>query len=238
MDQGFYSQNEIDTLPELAVNLSRGCGNPTGYANLQNGEIVVDFGCGGGIDIILASHKVGIEGKIVGVDHSTKMIEKAKETVHKAELQDRDIDFKIADLSYSQLTSGFADVVISNCVINLCPDKKDVYGEMFRILKPNGRISISDIVLKENINSELQNRFQSTWSGCLGGAIEETDYLQIVKNAGFSNIQVLISHILSPDELESMACCPGEEFTPVPLKNDLSFVNGKIASIKFTATKS
>ena len=170
---GVYVQTELDQVPEVALNLSRGCGNPTGFANLQSGEVVVDFGCGGGIDVILAAHKIGSEGRVVGIDFTDQMIERAKEAVAEAGLQDRDIKLQVADMAKSQLPDSFADVVISNCVINLCPDKNSVYEEAFRILNPGGRLAISDIVLTENIDADLQERFQSTWAGCLGWAVPE-----------------------------------------------------------------
>ena len=222
-------------MPEIALNISRGCGSPTGFANLQPGDIVVDFGCGGGIDVILAAHKVGEKGKVVGLDFAPQMIERAKQAVTEAELKDRDIELRVSDMGKSVRPNNFADVVTSNCVINLCPDKEAIYEEAFRILRPGGRLAISDIVFTENIDSQLQERFQSTWAGCLGGAIPEEDYLQIVRSVGFDEIQIVARHILTPEELEAMACCPGEIFTPPPSKEDRLLVEGKVASVKFTA---
>jgi ubiquinone/menaquinone biosynthesis C-methylase UbiE len=238
-------------VPEIALNISRGCGNPAGFANLQPGDVVVDFGCGAGIDVILAAHKVGEKGKLIGLDFTPQMIERAKQAVAEAGLKDRDIELRVADIGNSQLPNNFADVVTSNCVINLCTDKEVIYEEAFRILRPGGRIAISDIVFTENIESQLRERFQSTWAGCLGGAIPEEDYLQIVKGVGFNEIQIIARHILTPEELEAMACCPrhiltpeeleamaccpGEKFTPPPGTEDRLLVEGKVASIKFTA---
>lgn len=224
-------------MPEIALNLSRGCGNPTGFASLRPGDVVVDFGCGGGIDVILAGHKVGPEGAVVGIDGTEQMIERAKQSVVQAGLQDRNIALRVADMDRTHLPDGSADVVISNCVINLCPDKDAVYEEAFRILRPGGRLAISDIVLTDSLDPELRDRFRSTWAGCLGGAIPEEEYWQTVRNAGFAEIQIVARHPLTPEELASMACCPGEEFTPPPSKDDLGLVEGKVASVKFTATK-
>ena len=224
-------------MPEIALNLSRGCGNPTGFANFQPGEVVVDFGCGGGIDVVLASRKVGAQGKVIGIDGAPQMIERAKQSVAEAGLQDRNIEFRTAYLDNTQLPDNSTDVVTSNCVINLCPDKGAVYEEAFRILRSNGRIAISDIVLSENIAPELRERFQSTWAGCLGGAIPEDEYWQTVRKAGFVEIQIVARHTLTSEELEAMACCPGEEFTPPPSKEDRLLVEGKIASVKFTAVR-
>lgn len=236
MDQHLYSQEELALVPEVALNLSRGCGNPTGFANIQSGEVVVDFGCGGGIDVILAAHKAGLHGRVIGIDFALEMIERAKQAVEAA-LQERDIELRVTDLANTQLPDCCADVIISNCVINLIPDKAAVYQEAFRILKPGGRVAISDIVLTEKIDSELKGRFQATWPRCLGGGIPEDEYLNMIRDAGFGEIQIVARHLLTPVELEAMACCPGEEFTPSPAKDDLIAVHGKVSSIKFRASK-
>lgn len=235
MDQGLYGEEDLSRVPELSRDLSRGCGNPTGFANLQSGEIVVDFGCGGGIDVILAAHKVGAQGKVVGIDFAPQMIERAKQAVSEAGLQGRNIELQVADLENSGLPGGLADVVMSNCVINLCPNKDAVYREAFRILKPGGRIAISDIVLTEEIEPGLRERFQSKWAGCLGGAIPEQEYFQTVSKVGFTAVHIVAQHTLTAEELVAMASCPGEEFTPTPAKEDLAVVQGKVKSIKFTA---
>ncbi len=124
----------------------------------------MDFGFGGGIDVILAAHKVGENGKVVGIDFAPQMIERAKKAVIDSGLQQWDIELRVADMGESQLPGGCADVVISNCVINLCPDKDAAYEEAFRILKHGGRLAISDIVLIENIDSQLQKRFKAKWA--------------------------------------------------------------------------
>ena len=237
MDQGLYGQAELSLVPEIALKFSRGCGNPTGFANLKSGEAVVDFGCGGGIDVILAAHKVGSQGRVIGIDCAPQMIERARQGVAEAGLQDRNIVFHTAYLDKTRLPDGLADVVISNCVINLCPDKDEVYKEAFRILRAGGRIAISDVVFTESVASDLQERFKLTWAGCLGGAVPEDGYWQTVREAGFSEIQIVTRHLLTPEELEAMACCPGEEFTPPPSKEDRVAVEGKVASVKFTAMK-
>ena len=235
--QGLYSPEVLSTVPDIALNLSRGCGNPIGFAHLQIGDVVVDFGCGGGIDVILAARKVGEQGKVVGIDFSPEMIERAKQAVAESGLQKRNIELLVGDMGQSQLPDRIADVVISNCVINLCPDKESVYKEAFRILNSGGRLAISDIVLTEDIDSQLRERFQSTWSGCLGGAILEEDNWQTVRKAGFSEIQIISSYTLNSKELKAMACCPGEEFTPAPAEEDIGAVQGKVISVKFSAIK-
>ena len=237
VDQALYGQEELSLVPEIGINLSRGCGNPIGFANLQPGEVVVDFGCGAGIDVILAAHRVGQQGRVIGLDFAPQMIERAKQAVIASGLQEMNIELCVAELENSQFPDSFADVVISNCVINLCPDKKAVYKEAYRILKLDGRLAISDIVLTEEIDLRQRERFQENWSGCLGGAIPAEDYWQTIKKVGFVKIMVVSRHILTPQELKAMACCPGEEFTPAPAEEDLDVVQGKVVSVKFTATK-
>ena len=224
-------------IPEVALNLSRGCGNPTGFANIKPGDVVVDFGCGGGIDVILAAHKVGGQGKVIGIDFAPQMIERAKQAVSDAGLKDRNVELRVADMGKTNLPDDFANVVISNCVINLCPNKEAIYKEALRLLRPAGRVAISDIVLTEGISPKLKIRFKSTWSGCLGGAISENEYFKKVKGVGFAEIQIVAHHVLTPEELEAMARCPGEEFTPAPAKEDLAAVQGRVKSVKFTAVK-
>ncbi len=235
-EHGLYSQEELSLVPETAFNLSRGCGNPTGFANLQPDEVVVDFGCGAGIDAVLAAHKVGSSGRVVGVDFAPHMIERAKQTVAEAGVTET-TEFVVTDLDRVQLPDGFADVVISNCVINLCPNKEAVYREAFRILKPGGRLAISDIVYTGKIDPQVRERFRTTWAGCLGGAIEEDQYFQILQDTGFTDIEVVARHPLPQKELAEMACCPGSEFTPAPATEDIASVEGKVISIKFRASK-
>jgi len=224
-------------VPEIGINLSRGCGNPTGFANLQPGEVVVDFGCGAGIDVILAAHRVGRQGRVVGLDFAPQMIERAKQAFIASGLQEWNIELRTADLENSKLPDRFADAVISNCVINLCPDKKAVYEEACRILLPGGRLAISDVVLTEEIDPHLRERFRDYWAGCLGGAVPEENYWRTITNAGFAEIKTVSSHTLTPQELEAMACCPGKEFTPAAAQEDLAAVQGKVVSVKFTAVR-
>ena len=197
----------------------------------------MDFGCGGGIDVILAARKVGPQGRVIGIDFTPQMLERAQEAVTEAGLQSGTIELRLGDMEETGLPDGFADVVISNCVINLCPGKDAVYEEALRILRPEGRLAISDIVLTQDVEPQVRERFQSTWAGCLGGAIPESDYWETVRKAGFAYIQIVARHILTVDELEAMACCPGKEFTPPPTQEDRVLVEGKVVSVKFTAAK-
>ena len=235
-EHGLYSREELSLVPKIAFTLSRGCGNPAGFADLQPGEVVVDFGCGAGIDVVLAAYKVGTAGNVVGVDMTPHMIERAKQSVAEAHVAET-TEFLLADLEQVELPDGFADVVISNCVINLCPDKEAVYREAFRVLKPGGRLAISDIVFGGEIDPQVRERFQANWAGCVGGAIEEDRYFQILQDVGFGQVEIVARHPLQQKELEEMACCPGPEFTPAPAKDDIASVKGKVVSIKFRAGK-
>lgn len=236
VEHGLYSAEQIALVPEGAVNLSRGCGNPVGFAALRPGETVLDFGCGGGIDALLAAHAVGADGMVVGLDSAPEMIERARANGTVA-VRDRELEFREADLADTGLPAGFADVMISNCVINLCPDKDEVYREALRVLRPGGRLAISDICLTEEIPAELTVSFQQTWSGCMGGALPVTTYFEIVGQAGFEDVSVVAEHPLGPEELEAMATCPGPDFTPAPPRRHCVAMQGKVTSIKFTARK-
>lgn len=235
-EHGLYTPEDLSLIPEIALSLSKGCGNPTGFAALKSGNLVVDFGCGAGIDVILAAQKVAPTGKVIGVDFTSEMIVRAKEAVAEAGFSDT-AEFRVADLDQTGLAPSVADVVMSNCVINLCPDKVAVYQEAFRILKPGGSLAISDIVYTEKIDPIVHERFQSTWSGCVGGSIDKESYFEAIKNIGFTEIHLVAEHQLAHKELEEMASCPGPEYTPVPDKEDIAVVQDKVESIKFTAVK-
>jgi arsenite methyltransferase len=199
--------------------------------------VVVDFGCGGGIDVILSAREVGPLGTVIGIDFAPQMIERAHQAVAEAGLEGRDIKLHVADMSQTLLEAGIADVIISNCVINLCPDKDAVYREAFRILRSGGHVAISDIVLTEPLDPDVEKRCRATWAGCLGGAIPEVDYWQAVRKAGFDDVKVVARHILTPEELEVLASCPGPEFTPPPSAEDRALAEGKATSVKFTASR-
>lgn len=235
VDHGLYSEAELVRVPDIARDLSRGCGNPIGFANLQPGEVVVDLGSGGGIDVILAAQQIGPRGKVVGIDFTPEMVGRAREAVVKAGLAERDVDMRVGDITSTQLPDACADVIISNCVINLATDKEAVYREARRILRPGGRLAVADMVLHEPIADDVQERFSSSWAGCLGGMIPEMDYLDLVSRADFSDLRVVARHRLDGDELEAMSRCPGPEFCPATPEDDLTMVRGKAESIKFTA---
>lgn len=174
-----YSDEEINAVPE--ANLGLGCGNPIALGNIKEGDIVLDLGSGAGFDAFLASKKVGKTGKVIGVDMTKEMIDKAQYNAKK--YQYNNVEFKLGDIENLPINDNSIDIIISNCVINLAPDKFKVFKEAFRVLKPGGRMYISDIVLLDNL-SEAQKNDEILIAGCVAGALLKDDYIEIIKKSG------------------------------------------------------
>jgi len=174
-----YSDEELKT----PGNLGLGCGNPIALANIHDGDIVLDLGSGAGFDCFLASRKVGKNGKVIGVDMTPEMIKKAKENALKNNY--KNVEFKLGEIENLPLENKSVDVIISNCVINLSPDKLKVFKESFRVLKDTGKMYISDIVLLGGLTEEQKNN-DDLLSGCVAGALQKKEYLSVVKKAGFN----------------------------------------------------
>ena len=175
-----YSDEEIELVGE--ANLGLGCGNPTALGLIKEGETVLDLGSGAGLDCFLAAKKVGASGHVIGVDMTVEMIEKAKENARNQSY--KNVEFKLGDIEDLPLEDNSVDVVISNCVVNLAPDKLKVFKEAHRVLKEGGRMYLSDIVLLEPL-SEEQRGDEELIAGCVGGALLRDDYLRIIEDAGF-----------------------------------------------------
>lgn len=175
-----YSEEEIDLVPE--ANLGLGCGNPIALANLKEGDVVLDLGSGAGFDSFLAARKVGATGKVIGVDMTEAMIEKAKKNADKYGYEN--VEFKLGDIEEIPLENNSVDVVISNCVINLAPNKDKVFSEAFRVLKKEGKMYVSDIVLLKEL-SEEKKKDEGLLAGCVGGALLRDNYLEKIKKVGF-----------------------------------------------------
>jgi ArsR family transcriptional regulator len=175
-----YSDNEINNFSD--ANLGLGCGNPTAIGLINEGDIVLDLGSGAGFDCFLAAKKVGNTGKIIGVDMTEEMIIKATENAKKYGFTN--VDFRLGDIDHLPVDSSSVDVIISNCVINLAPDKSKVFKEAYRVLKTNGRMYISDIVLLEEL-SEAQRNNEELVACCVGGALLKEVYLRIIEDTGF-----------------------------------------------------
>jgi SAM-dependent methyltransferase len=201
-----YSNEDLKNVPE-GSNLGLGCGNPTALASLKSGETVIDLGSGAGFDCFLAADKVGSKGKIIGIDMTPEMIDKARENARKDNITN--VEFRIGEIENLPVTDCTADVIISNCVINLSPDKEKVFKEANRVLKPGGRIMVSDIVLEKQLPESIRNNI-SAYISCISGAILKDDYLNIIKKAGFTDIKILeesiypVNNIISDDSAAIM----------------------------------
>ncbi len=182
-----YGEEEISSVPEGA-NLGLGCGNPLAMASLKEGETVLDLGSGAGFDCFLAARKVGKEGKVIGVDMTPDMIDRARENARKGNYTN--VEFRLAEIENIPAADNSVNVVISNCVINLAPDKSRVFKEAFRVLKPGGRLMISDIVLLKELPGSIRESIDA-YIGCIAGAMMKDEYLKTIKNAGFKDVQVL-----------------------------------------------
>lgn len=182
-----YTPEELAAIPAEA-NMGLSCGNPTATAHLRSGEAVVDLGCGGGIDVFLAARKVGPTGKAVGIDMTPEMIDRARANAGRAGITN--VEFHLARIDQLPLSDNSVDCILSNCVINLAPDKPAVFREMFRVLKPGGRVAVSDIALKKPLPEEVA-RDVLAYVGCVAGAELIADYERQLKEAGFEAVQVV-----------------------------------------------
>jgi ubiquinone/menaquinone biosynthesis C-methylase UbiE len=222
-----YSPEELASIPSQA-NMGLSCGNPTATANLRHGEIVVDLGCGGGLDVFLAAARVGPSGKAIGIDMTTEMLDLARQNAEKGVNGQpiTNVEFHQATIDKVPLPEASVDCVISNCVINLAPDKPAVFREICRVLKPGGRLAVSDIALKKSLPSEIGHDLMA-YVGCIGGAILIEDYRHQLQEAGFAAVEVIdtkadlnayakvenqsdcCSTALAASVLEETSCCSG-----------------------------
>ncbi len=194
----FYSAEELADLPDSVTDISLGCGNPLSLAELQPGEVVLDLGSGGGIDCFLAARQVGTEGKVIGLDMTTDMIKLARRNAKKMGVTN--VDFRYGEMEEMPLPDASVDVIISNCVINLSPDKDAVFAEAFRVLRPGGRLSVSDMVVDGDLPSAIRNRLDA-WAGCVAGALDEGVYLDKIRSAGFEDVEVLSRSFAALDDI-------------------------------------
>lgn len=185
-----YSEAEIRNIPEGSV-MGLGCGNPTALAELKAGETVLDLGSGGGVDVFLAAQKVGENGNVIGVDMTSEMLEKARVNAKVGNY--KNVEFRAGEIENLPVEDDSIDVVISNCVVNLSPDKLATYKEVFRVLKPNGRVLISDIVTEGEIPEDIRQSFDA-WTECIAGALEAQEYLDAITKAGFRDVTIVAKH--------------------------------------------
>lgn len=223
-----YTKDDIASVPDGA-DLGLGCGNPIALASLKEGEIVLDLGSGAGFDSFLASNRVGDRGKVIGVDMTPEMINKARKNAAKGGYTN--VEFRLGEIEYLPAADNSVDVIISNCVINLVPDKEKVFAEAFRVLKPNGRLMVSDIVLLAELPEVIKSSI-SAYVGCISGAIMKDDYIEAIKKAGFLDVTIAEESTFSLDCMENDPtaeaimgdCCLSEEI--------IQSVTDIIASIK------
>jgi arsenite methyltransferase len=182
-----YADEEIESVPE-GSDLGLGCGNPVALASLKKGETVLDLGSGAGFDCFLAAKKVGKKGKVIGVDMTPAMLDKARENSHKGNYEN--VEFRLGEIENLPAADNSVDVIISNCVINLSVDKKQVFKEAFRVLKPGGRLMVSDIVLLKRLPDFIRNSIR-VYVGCLSGALLKEEYIKTIKESGFKEVKVV-----------------------------------------------
>jgi ubiquinone/menaquinone biosynthesis C-methylase UbiE len=182
-----YATDELQHLPQEAVVASLGCGNPVAVADLHEGETVLDLGSGGGIDVLLSARRVGPAGKAYGLDMTDEMLELARENARKAGVTN--VEFLRGEMENIPLPANTADVIISNCVVNLSPDKDAVLREAFRVLKPGGRVAIADIVTRDNLPESVRENM-ALWTGCIAGALTDSEYRSKLTAAGFEDLQI------------------------------------------------
>ncbi|PYO62545.1 MAG: arsenite S-adenosylmethyltransferase [Gemmatimonadetes bacterium] len=201
-----YEAAETASLPEQAVLASLGCGNPTALAELLPGEVVLDLGSGGGIDVLLSARRVGPTGKAYGLDMTDEMLALARENQRKAGVEN--VEFLKGDIERIPLPDASVDVIISNCVINLAADKRRVLAEAFRVLKPGGRFAVSDVVVRGEIPREVR-RSMELWVGCVAGALEEEEFKALLSANGFENVGIEPTRIYSFEDARAVLAGAG-----------------------------
>jgi ubiquinone/menaquinone biosynthesis C-methylase UbiE len=224
-----YDAAETGQLPAEAVSASLGCGNPTALAELKPGEIVLDLGSGGGIDVLLSAKRVGPTGKAYGLDMTDQMLALARENQKKAGIEN--VEFLKGEMEDIPLPDNSVDVVISNCVINLSADKDRVLREAFRILRPGGRFAVSDVVVRGEIAPEIRRNVE-LWIGCLAGALEEGDYRRKLRAAGFEEIDVEPTRIHRAADAREFLASAGINYEAVAPSLDGKFMSAFVRARK------
>ncbi len=224
-----YDETQTSELPDTALKASLGCGNPTALAQLAPGEIVLDLGSGGGIDVLLSAKRVGPKGRVYGLDMTDDMLALANENKRKAGIEN--VEFLKGEIENIPLPNSLLDVVISNCVINLSGDKDRVLAEAFRVLKPGGRFAVSDVVVRGQVPAVVRQNME-LWVGCIAGALEESEYREKLAKVGFAAIDVEVTRAYSIEDARAFLTAQGIDVDTVAPQ-----VNGKIVSAFIRATK-
>ena len=227
-----YSKNELSSVP-AGADLNLGCGNPIALASLKEGETVIDLGSGGGLDCFLAAKKVGAKGKVIGIDMTAEMLERARANAKKGGYQN--VEFRLGEIENMPVADNTADIIISNCVVNLSPDKQRVFNEAYRVLKSNGRLMITDMVLLKDL-PERVNSSVLAYVGCVAGADLKEDYLGKIKQAGFRNVEVVTENHMPElflDEPDVKKFVEEQKMT----KKEIAEISDVVVSIKVSAKK-
>ena len=224
-----YDRKQTEGLPAEAVLASLGCGNPTALASLAPGEVVLDLGSGGGIDVLLSARRVGPTGKAYGLDMTDEMLALARENQRKAGVEN--VEFLKGEIEQIPLPDDSVDVIISNCVINLSADKDKVLAEAFRVLKPGGRFAVSDVVTRGEIPEGIRQSVL-LWVGCLAGALDESDYLARLRRAGFADVSIEPTRVYQVDDAREFLSGHGLDVDAIAPLLDGRFFSGFIRARK------
>jgi arsenite methyltransferase len=224
-----YAAEEAKGVPAEAMLASLGCGNPTALAELKPGETVLDLGSGGGIDVLLSARRVGPTGTAFGLDMTDPMLALAEENKRKSGLAN--VHFLKGEIEHIPLGANSVDVVISNCVINLSADKDQVLREAFRVLKPNGRFAVSDVVVRGEVPDAIRNSM-NLWIGCVAGALSEQEYLAKLEAAGFEQTSIEVTRVYSVEDAKEFLQAEGEELVRLANQVDGKFVSGFVRAVK------
>jgi arsenite methyltransferase len=224
-----YDANQQGELPETAVLASLGCGNPTALAELRPGETVLDLGSGGGIDVLLSARRVGPSGKAYGLDMTDEMLVLARENQRQAGV--RNVEFLRGEIENIPLPDGSVDVIISNCVINLSADKDSVFREAFRVLRPGGRLAVSDVVVRGEVPDEIRRNIE-LWVGCVAGALSEEDYRSKLAAAGFAEIEVEPTRIYNVEDAREFLATEGIDADAIAPAVDGKFISAFVRARK------
>ena len=229
-----YTDEDIQSVPEGA-NLGLGCGNPVALASLKEGEVILDLGSGAGFDCFLAANSVGKTGKVIGIDMTPEMVEKARENAHKGGYEN--VEFRLGEIENLPVADNHVDAIISNCVINLSPDKDRVFQEAFRVLKPGGRLMVSDMVLVSELPDSIKSSV-AAYVGCLAGAIMQDEYVEAIKAAGFKQVRIIDETSLATDYTPEDPIVQALVNDSGISRADLKKLGSSIRSIKVHAVKS
>ena len=224
-----YDAAQEGEVPDTAIKASLGCGNPTALAELKTGEIVLDLGSGGGIDVLLSARRVGATGKAYGVDMTDEMLALAEENKRKSGLPN--VEFLKGEIEDIPLTDNAVDVIISNCVINLSADKDRVMKEAFRVLKPGGRLAISDVVVRGKVPAEIKKSLE-LWVGCVAGALNDYDYVAKLTKAGFENVDIEPTRVYSIEEARTFLADQGFDVDALAREVEGKFISAFVRANK------